>query len=431
MSELAAGLDFGTSNSAIGLARDGGSVLHRFGAAASPFVPSALFFDDEDDRLRFGADAEACFLAGDEGRYLRALKSILGTGLIEESTVLGGRRRAFRGLLQRFLGFLKAELERTLEQPVTALVAGRPVRFADDPAGDRRAQDELEACLRAIGFREIRFLYEPVAALHDAAPAIPDAGLVLVADIGGGTSDFTLARRRSGHDANDPDAFEIMASHGVRTGGTDLDRQISLDALMPHLGHGSRYRSVLSETMLPVPPAYYTELASWHLIPFFYARARRDRIRDFQRTALEPEKLALLIEVAERRLGHRLAASVEQAKIALGTTDSAPFPIAGLPALRPAPLTAGTMLAAIAPHLEAIAAGIGETLKAAGTGAGEVGHLVLTGGTTLLPAVRETIRAGVPAAAIVPADPFCAVVNGLARAAAGRAGSVGDAGFRP
>lgn len=417
MTRIAAGLDFGTSNSAIGYAHAGDRALHRF-ASGDSFIPSALFHDDEDRCLRFGSEAERCFLAGDDGRYLRALKSILGTRLIEETTVLGGRPQAFRDLLRHFLAFMKDDLEARLDAPVSRLVAGRPVRFGHDDTADARAQSELNALYRAVGFQEVTFLHEPVAALYDAASAMRAPRHVLVADIGGGTSDFTVARNRGAGDVADHRDLEILANTGVRVGGTDLDRELSLTALMPRLGFGSTYSSPLSNAVLPIPSYYYTELASWHLIPFFYARARRDKLRDFQRTAEAPERLERLIEVAERRLGHRLAAGVERAKIALGAAQRTDLQFDDLPALGRAGIDADTLAEAIGPSLAAIRDGIDAALAEANLERDAIDHLVLTGGTTLLPAVRETIAACVPAARSVESDPFCAVVNGLTRAAA-------------
>lgn len=417
---VAAGLDFGTSNSAIGFVRDGQPTLHRFGDGRT-VVPSALFYSDDENRLLFGTEAETCFMAEDDGRYLRALKSILGTSLTEERTILGGRPWPFQTLLERFVGYLKADVERREGTTLSNLVAGRPVRFSDDDARDAEAEDYLRDVLREAGFADIRFLFEPVAALLDASAQMEAPHLVLVADIGGGTSDFTIARARADGTSAPGDRFEILANHGVHIGGTDLDRRISLDAVMPQLGLGSQTRSLTSQEILPVPASYFGDLASWHKIHLFYSPKNRAEIADIRRLALEPEKIDRLLHVMDNRLGHRLAARVEELKIRLGTGGSLAVTLPGLPDATPPALDDARLRRAIAPELHALNQAVARTLELAGVRAGEIDHLVLTGGTTLLPSVRETLGACVPDAALVSSDPFCAVVNGLTKSAAATA----------
>ncbi len=415
---LAAGLDFGTSNSAIGFARDGVPVLHRF-EDGRPTVPSALFYSEDDRELLFGSQAEACFLAEDDGRYLRALKSILGTSLTEERTILGGRPWPFRQLLLRFVAYLKAEVEQREGVSLSRLVAGRPVRFNDDPQRDAEAEAYLQGILLEAGFSEVRFVYEPVAAMIDAGDLMEDPRLVMVADIGGGTSDFSVARWHPSGSGRGAERFEILANFGVHIGGTDLDRRISLDAAMPLLGLGSQTRSLTSKEILPVPASYFGDLATWHKIHLFYSAKNRSEIVDIQRLALEPEKIDRLLHVMDHRLGHRLAARVEALKIRLGSGGEAALALPEMDDVT-APVIDETRLRhAIRHELDSLRQAVTHTLALAGVAARDVDHMVLTGGTTLLPVVRDTLAAGLPGARLVSSDPFCGVVNGLAKAAAG------------
>ncbi len=416
MTPVAAGMDFGTSNSAIGYVRDGQPVLHRF-ADGRTVTPSALFWSEDERSLLFGAQAEACFLAEDDGRYIRALKSILGTRLTEERTILGGRPWPFRQLLKRFIQDLKSDVERAADARLTTLVAGRPVRFSDDPERDAEAEAYLGEILQEAGYAKVRFLYEPVAALIDAGDLMDEPRVVLVADIGGGTSDFSVARWRGGGGPAE-ERFEILANFGVRIGGTDLDRRISLDTVMPQLGMGSRTRSLTSDAVLPVPAQYFSDLATWHKIHLFYSRENRTEIAAIHRLSLEPEKIDRLLQVMDRRLGHRLAARVEALKITLGEGGAAALDLADLDEATAPVVDAARLQGAIALELASLQDAVGHVLDLAGVEAREVDHVVLTGGTTLLPVVRETLAAGVPDAALISSDPFCAVVNGLVKAAA-------------
>ncbi|NMM46554.1 Hsp70 family protein [Rhodospirillaceae bacterium KN72] len=411
MTSFVAGLDFGTSNSAIGIATATSQELHRFAGGAQA-VPTALFHDDEEMVLVCGREAEERFLEGYEGRYLRALKSILGTSLASESTRMGRKSWPFKALLVRFIKELKDSLEKATGQEVTHLVAGRPVRFVDESdERDAEAESQLREVLTESGFTDIEFVYEPVAALIDAEDLMDSPEIVLVADIGGGTSDFTLARR-------EPDGrFEVLANHGVHIGGTDLDRQLSLKAVMPHFGYGTEMRSVTSDTILPVPPGYYSDLATWQKIHFCYAPAIVREVRTVQRQALEPEKLGHLLTILDQQLGHRLANAVERVKIALSDAPTARLGFTDIRAIPAIDVDQAALSQYFQTPLSRVAQAARETLAMADIDPDSVGHIVLTGGSTLLPDIRNALTACVPKAQIVPSDPFIAVASGLTKAA--------------
>ena len=417
MKKIVAGLDFGTSNSAIGYASGTALDLHRFEHGGQS-VPTALFYDEEEGVLVSGHDAEARFLQGHEGRYLRALKSILGTSLADDATRMGARSWPFRSLLTSFLTSMKKSVEQAAGGEISGLVAGRPVRFVDeDETRDKRAETLLREVLEETGFGPVQFVYEPVAALIDAEENMPGAEYVLVADIGGGTSDFTLARRSIDAASKEVAGFDILANHGVHIGGTDLDKRLSLKAVMPAFGYGTEMKALTSDVLLPVPPSYYSDLATWQKIHFCYTHAMKRDVRDVMRQAVEPEKIELLLELLERQLGHRLANAVEGVKIALSDSDNArlAFPdIKDLPAIT---VDQAALAQHFAPLEQQVARAAGETLALAGVRPEQVGHIVLTGGSTLLPDMRRVITACVPAAQIVPSDPFTAVAKGLTKAA--------------
>jgi len=271
---IACGLDFGTSNSAIGVTR---------GNAAAPapleddrtLMPSAVFFDYETKgHVLFGSDAISAYVGQTEGRLMRALKSILGSPLIDEETSLGGRKVPLTGVVELFVRHLKDKAEAFAGQEITSVVHGRPVRFVDDDSrADARAQDVLEAVARRAGFRDVRFVYEPIAAAHHYERTVEAEELVLIADIGGGTSDFSIVRIGPQRRERADRSGDVLASAGVRVGGTDFDAALSLAAVMPLLGLGSG----LIEKNLPMPNALYHELATWATINFAYTYKKRTR----------------------------------------------------------------------------------------------------------------------------------------------------------
>src|SRR6185437_2475505 len=246
----ACGLDFGTSNSAIGVVRQGAPVLAPL-EGGDTLIPSAVFFDYENKgNVLFGAAAIDTYIGQHDGRLMRALKSILGSPLIDEKTALGSKMVALTEVVELFVRHLKERAQVFAGEELTAVVHGRPVRFVDDDdEADAKAQRVLGAIANRVGFRDVAFVYEPIAAAYHYEQSSTDEEIVLIADIGGGTSDFTVIRIGPER-ARKPDrTSDILANDGVRVGGTDFDSLLSLDAVMPLLGLGTR----LVEKNLPMP----------------------------------------------------------------------------------------------------------------------------------------------------------------------------------
>ena len=189
------GLDFGTSNSTLGMV-DGAGHPRLVGLESGQYtIPSVLFFGFEDDSLYFGREAVAEYVTGADGRLMRSLKSVLGTSLIGDTTRVKARRYGFLEILGIFIAELKRRAEAELGGPVDTVVCGRPVHFVDDdPVADAAAQDQLEGAVRAQGFRHVDFQFEPIAAALDYERQVTLERLALIVDLGGGTSDFSVVR---------------------------------------------------------------------------------------------------------------------------------------------------------------------------------------------------------------------------------------------
>jgi len=296
----ACGLDFGTSNSALGVVRNGAPMLAPVEGAAT-LIPSAIFFDFElHGRVLFGEDAIGAYIAQHDGRLMRSLKSILGSPLIDEKTAVGRKRIVLTEVVEMFIRHLKSEAEAFLGEEIDQVVHGRPVRFVDgDDAADAKAQAVLEGIARRVGFRDIAFLYEPLAAAYHYEETAEREELVLVADIGGGTSDFSVIRIGPERRALPDRRADILANAGIRIGGTDFDAALSLDAVMPLLGLGSQ----LHGKDLPMPKSIYFELATWATINFAYGYKSEREVRELLAEACEPEQVARLLKTVRRHLG--------------------------------------------------------------------------------------------------------------------------------
>jgi hypothetical chaperone protein len=407
---IACGLDFGTSNSAIGVVRDNRAALAPI-EADSTLIPSAVFFDYEaKGSVLFGDAAIAAYVGQTEGRLMRALKSILGSPLIDEETVLGGRKVPLREVVEIFVRHLKHKAEAFAGREITAVVHGRPVRFVDDDdAADRRAQDVLETIARRVGFRDVAFVYEPIAAAHHYEQTVPAEELVLIADIGGGTSDFSVVRVGPRQRGRADRSRDVLATAGVRIGGTDFDTALNLASVMPLLGLGTQ----LVEKDLPMPNALYHELATWATINFAYTYRNERELGELVTLACEPEKVERLLRVVHHRLGHRLAFAVEDAKIALSAEDEAAVSLAFIEAGLAATATRDGFDGAIGARIERLHRAASDCIAAAGLTPAAIQTIFLTGGSSRVPAVRAAIGRAAPAARLAGGSDLLSVALGL------------------
>ncbi len=413
----ACGIDFGTSNSTVGWLRPGRETLLPL-EEGKVTLPSVVFFNAEEDCTRFGRAGLADYLAGYEGRLMRSMKSLLGSSLMDGRTEVQGRSLAFRDLLARFIGELKARADAHGEQPFAQAVLGRPVFFVDDDAAaDQRAEDTLAEIARAVGFREVSFQYEPIAAAFHYETSLSREELVLVADIGGGTSDFSLVRLSPERARTADRQDDLLANGGVHIGGTDFDRLLSLAGVMPLLGYQSQLKNGRE-----MPSGIYFNLATWHTINFAYTRQVASEQQRLALDARTPEPLARLRALLEQRAGHWLANGVEQAKIALSDQESTVLSLDRLEPGLELHLDRLSFEAATAALVARVEATVAELLARAGVAADKVDTVFFTGGSSGIPLLRRHIAALLPQARAVEGDLFGSIGAGLAVEAARRYG---------
>lgn len=419
-------IDFGTSNSGIALPDAPGTAtgpgVHLVPLeAGQPTMPTAVFYAVEglaphqDAQRLYGRAAIASYVDGTEGRLMRSMKSILGSTLADQRTDIGGGR-AVR-YLDVVADYLRELLRRAGEAGgalPTRAVLGRPVFFVDDdPARDAAAQAALTEAARRVGLAEVSFQYEPIAAAFDHEQRIDREQCVLVADIGGGTSDFSVVRvgpaRRDRLDRRD----DILASHGVHVAGTDFDRHLELRAVLPTCGYRAFGPSMGGAPPREVPSRIYFDLATWHLINTCYTPQRVLELRAMRDFYGDPRHHARLMRVLTERLGHELAGRAEDAKIAVA--DGGDTQIA-LDAVEPGlavPLREADARDALAADLQRIVDAATETARQAGLGADGVDALYFTGGSTGLRTLVDALCDRFPGAAAVRGERFASVATGL------------------
>jgi hypothetical chaperone protein len=402
------GLDFGTSNTTLGTMVGGEPVLTALEAGQTT-IPSAIFYE-VDGAVLIGRRAIEAYVEGAAGRLMRSLKSVLGTSLIDETTRLGRERTSFRNVIAYYLGAVKRRAEQAGGRELRDVVHGRPVHFVDNaPDADRKAERTLREIAREVGFDEVTFQFEPIAAALDYERQISSEQIALIADIGGGTSDFSIVRLGPQRHGKVDRSADILANDGVRIGGTDFDRKLSLGVVMPLFGFGS----AMKRDGLDVPSRYFHDLATWSNINRMYEPSVIADIRQVRQHAREPALLDRLVRVVDEQRGHTLAMEVEEAKIALSGARRAEIPLQWV-----APdLSAAIGRPDLVSHTRQLAARIGGRievcLQQANLSADDIDAVFLTGGSVRLAHVRKAITKDIPSAHIVEGDTFGAVGKGL------------------
>jgi len=423
-------IDFGTSNSAIAVpdGSDGMRLVDLEGGYAT--MPTAVFYRAEGDDTagpprEFGRAAISAYVDGIDGRLMRSMKSILGSTLIEQTTDVGGGRAVrYLDVVAGYLRHLRRLAEAATGVRVERAVLGRPVFFVDDdPLRDASAQKALSTAARQAGFAEIEFQYEPIAAAFDFERGVDVEQVVLVADIGGGTSDFSVVRvgpRRAAAVDRRPD---ILANHGVHIAGTDFDRRVELARILPELGYGAYGPATGSEAPREVPSAVYFDLATWHLINTVYNPSRVAELRRMRTFYADPKQHRRLMTVLDERLGHDLLARAEAAKIAVADGGDMRIDLGHIEAGLSAGLGERAMAQALDADIGRIVDAARETVAKAGLAPSAIHALYFTGGSTGLAWLTRRLAAAFPDARPVRGDRFASVATGLGLHARRRFGS--------
>jgi len=416
-------IDFGTSNSAVAV-RDGATMRLIELEPGFRTMPTAVFYPREGvgrgraipAPCEFGRAAIAAYVDGIDGRLMRSMKSILGSSLVEQTTDVGGGRGVrFLDIVATYLRHLKKCAEAAAGAPIDRAVVGRPVYFVDDDAQrDAQAEAALRGAAASAGFREIVFQYEPIAAAFDHEQAVAREEKVLVADIGGGTSDFSLVRVGPDRKGRLDRKGDILANHGVHVAGTDFDRRIELASILPLLGYGGYGPSIDGAPPREVPSGVYFDLATWHLINTVYNPQRVVELRAMRSFYADPALHRRLMTVVTRHLGHDLVARAEAAKIAVASGGAATIDLGQVEPGLSSRLDENGVRAALGADLDRIVAAARATVTHAGLAAGDVDALYLTGGSTGLEILNERLRLAFAGARVVRGDRFASVATGLA-----------------
>jgi hypothetical chaperone protein len=402
-------IDFGTSNSAVATPHGDQLKLAPVEGAYTT-LPTAVFFNTDENTSEFGRAALAAYIDGFDGRLMRSMKSILGSPLAENTTDLGdGSAIKYTDVIATFLSHLKRAAEASAGGAIDRAVLGRPVFFVDDdPRADQMAQQQLEAAARTVGLRDIHFQYEPIAAAFDYESHLSAEGLVLVADIGGGTSDFSLVRVGPERMKRVERKDDVLAHHGVHVAGTDFDRRVELVTILRELGYQS-----LDPQGREIPNRIYFDLATWHLINTVYTPKRVSELGLMRHLFTETKHHDRLMRVVEQRFGHALAAHAEEAKIGVAAGGETVIDLEEVEEDLRLAFDEAQLVKAGEEETRRIVQAARDTVQAAGVAPREVDAIYFTGGSTGLAFLSGALAAAFPDAKAVFGDRLASVATGL------------------
>lgn len=404
----ACGIDFGTSNSAVALGFDGKVTLCPV-ENDNKTLPSAIFYP-VGKAPAYGRSAIAQFTAGDDGRFMRSLKRMLGTSTMNYGTVVNDRPRRFEEIIGGFVSLLKSKAETTGNAPIENVVMGRPVHFVDrDPDADYAAETQLTGIARAAGFKNIAFQYEPIAAAFSHERKLSSEKLAIVVDIGGGTSDFTVIRLGPARMDKQDRLSDILGNSGTRVGGNDFDRDLGVFSVMPHFG----LETTSGAQKLEVPRAWFMEACEWSKINFLYTPKFKKEISQTLKESHAPQKFVRYERLISREKAHRLLSVTEKGKIDLSDSEKTAIDARFVEENLLIPATRKNLEHAIAGRLSAISDTIRECLKTALTRAEDIGLVVLTGGPADMPAIKALVKSHFPKAEVSEDEKLASVALGL------------------
>ncbi|NOT76740.1 MAG: Hsp70 family protein [Cyclobacteriaceae bacterium] len=406
---ISCGIDFGTSNSSAAIANSG--EIHLVPVESTHVtIPSAIFYQRGNNPL-YGREAVNLFFSRLDGRFMRSLKRVLGTSLMKQGTLVNGKPMRFEKIIASFLKNLKDKVDADAGTELQNVVMGRPVYFIDnDPEGNIRAQKELKAIAEQVGFRHVEFQFEPIAAAFAHEVKIEGEKLAIVADLGGGTSDFTVIRLSNKFIHKTDRTSDILANTGVRVGGNDFDKDLSLAAVMPEIG----YQTTYGEKNLEVPPKPYHDLAEWSKVNFLYTTKVISQTRQMLYQAHDKMRFGRLLKVLEQETGHSLLAATEEAKIALTTMNDYQSPFDFLENSLVVNISRRQFEEAIHERIRKISQAASECLKLAKVKKEDIDLVILTGGSTEVPAVQMEFKKLFPQADVADENKLSSVGLGLA-----------------
>ncbi|TCA02410.1 Hsp70 family protein [Rhizobium leguminosarum] len=413
----ALGFDFGTTNTVLAMA-DGGatrSMAFTSTEGTADSMRTALSFMKDAQlgasalKVEAGHAAIRQFIDNPgECRFLQSIKTFAASALFQ-GTLIFAKRNNFEDLMEIFVRRLRNYAGDHWPSDVSRIVTGRPVHFAGASPDPALATERYNEALSRFGFPEIHYVYEPVAAAFYFAQNLKQDATVLVADFGGGTTDYSLIR------------FETVAGKltatpighsGVGVAGDHFDYRMIDNIVAPLIGKGSHFKSF--DKILEVPSNYYSSFGRWNQLSIFKTTREFEDLKKLVRTSLEPEKLEIFIDLIDHDEGYPLYQAVSATKMALSASEEAPFDFAPLGRGGHRSIKRSDFEGWIADDLARIEGALDDVLDKTETKPAEIDKVFLTGGTSFVPAVRRIFTERFERDRIESGGELLSIAHGLA-----------------
>ncbi|MDM9620023.1 Hsp70 family protein [Rhizobium sp. S96] len=413
----ALGLDFGTTNTVLAMADGATTRSMEFTSAAgkADSMRTALSFMKDPNlgasalKVEAGHAAIRQFIENPgDSRFLQSIKTFAASALFQ-GTIIFGKRQSFEDLMEVFIRRLRHYAGENWPSDVTRIVTGRPVHFAGANPDPQLATMRYNEALARFGFPEIHYVYEPVAAAFYFAQNLKADATVLVADFGGGTTDYSLIR------------FETIAGKltatpighsGVGVAGDHFDYRLIDNIVSPQIGKGSHFKSF--DKILEVPTNYYSAFGRWNQLSIFKTSREFQDLKKLVRTALEPEKLETFVDLVDHDEGYPLYQAVSATKMALSSADEAAFDFAPLGSGGHCTIRRTDFEGWIGDDLARIEGALDDVLEKTNTPSTAIDKVFLTGGTSFVPAVRRIFTERFDTDRIETGGELLSIAHGLA-----------------
>jgi hypothetical chaperone protein len=413
------GIDFGTTNSSVAIARDDRSVesvQFQTTSGTTETYRSVLYFEPRSPGIGGPVAIERYLAADEKGRLIQSLKSFLASRLFNGTSVYG-KQFSLEDLITIMLRDIRIQSEDQIGPFAGPIAVGRPIRYsnADSEADNQFALDRLTRALTKAGIGPVIFEYEPVAAAFFYESRLDHDELILIGDFGGGTSDFSILR--VGPDARRDQAQRILGTEGVALAGDAFDSRVVHNLISPRLGRGTEYRSL--DKILSMPEWIYSDLSRWHYLSFLKSADTIEMLRGIQSQSLDPERISSLLHIVENDLGFYLHQSVQAMKVELSSEIAGDFAFGDHVVQMNGRVRRSTFENWIEPDLAKIRGCVERLLESTSLSPRDIDRVFLTGGSSLVPAVRKIFEDRFDPARISGGSEFTSVAKGLALRALG------------
>jgi hypothetical chaperone protein len=410
MNKYLYGIDFGTTNSALAIVNEETqTICHTL------IIPSLIyFFADRNAGYVVGDEAIAAYLAdGMKGRFIKSVKQILSRSSFIETRIQGKRYNA-SDLVAIILTELKQRADQLIQEDCRKAVIGRPVFFDDDDTQkDTLAQNRLNNAVEQAGFTEVRYQYEPIGAAFAYERTLTQKENVLVADLGGGTTDFTYLVLDPAMAGSKDRKKDMMATGGVYVGGDSLDAAFMWEKGTPYFGKHTQYQAAPGK-YLTVPKSLFANICSWEQMNFFNSLRIQKDIENYYHYSGKDRKFKNLITLLENNLGYSVFRAIERTKIALSDADTARFSYHQMEIDMEDQVTLVEYEQVIAKEVDRIAIALDSFMNQNNIEPGDVDTLFLTGGTSQVRRIQKLFSEKMPHVNLRSGDNFQSVAKGLA-----------------